>query len=1169
PRRAATVNVNVVDRSGELASGDDFYCVAGDSGRNALRVLINDALAPLGTPLLEVTGFSNLINGSVELAPGGAFFYYTPPQGFIGDASFDYSFSDGRGGTGSASASVKVGSIFVGDDHFSVLSGSIDNFLDVLVNDRRVPGGSPATVTLLGSPAGVSLNASGDAFFYTPPSGFLGILNFAYQVENDTAENFQGNVTVRVVEEGSDRNGAVVTIDVQGANDAPTLSGVTPIDFQRDDRSSKPFASVIIREVDGGGQVDGNGEIIANGTELLTVTVLIDDPAKGTLGYDPAPPATGGFTETSAGSGIYQFIGNADEANIAINSLCFIPTDGRIEWSKHETTTLTICVSDLIAPDVKSSLTTIEVYNIGQLFGDNWVFGNGCTLSWDERRNLTVGGGNPFGFPLGGGGTWSDPDTGQWLVYSDGVSAWNAQTGAKLTGADGTLGGSSSDSVNIPAMIVPKPGGDPRVNLYIFAFGSGNKNIHFTEIDLSVGADGAVVGTAGQEIVNTAPSQQGWVILPQANSIDYWLIIGNGNAYPVTAAGVGSPVTNFNLDGSGASFRYSPDRRRIAVGWSSPKMYLYDFDPLTGKFGPSRIELPMGNVYFEFSHDGSKLYVNDTGTNALYQYDLNADPGPGTPSAARSSAVTATQVLLHTYAAPDFAGDMALAPDGMIYIAGDNSVPPKLHVIGDPDASGTASDLQLDAVELSTGCQLRQGLYHGLRVDDLIGDSFALPQPEILETGVIASVDSGSWITVNLSRTYASMVVVATPQYGNAQVPLVPRIKNASGNTFELTLARLDNSTSPAFASVHYVVVEEGTHNAADHGITMEAVKFTSTVTDRKGSWSGQSRSYINSYNDPVVLGQVMSSNDPRFSVFWSRGSNASNPPSKTSLSVGKHIGEDTTITRAAETIGYIVIESGSGQAGSHTFSAFVGNDSILGMGNAPPYNYAVAGVSVPLAAVASSAAMDVNDGGWPVLYGAAPLTATSVSLAIDEDQLGDSERNHASEQVAVLIVGDAGSGGSGSPIVVDTAAASLRKWQNEYFDATQLAEPSLEPLLWGLGADADNDGRMNLEEYAFGLNPLRWDSGDVLRVWQEPKATGSGWDVRISFKRRTTDRLLNYRLERSKDFLAWEEVDGRQVTVVPVANTGVERVVVADPQQESTDQHAAGAIYYRVRVER
>jgi|GEM_PF-2148569 len=777
PIRAATVTITVTDRSGQLRGSNDAYGIAGDSRRNALRVLANDGVAGLGALPLAVTGFGTPNqNGTLEVAPAGEFIFYSPLAGFIGTETFTYTFSDGRGGTGSASVTLQVGEIFVGDDAFTVLSDSPAMTLAVLKDDRSLPDGplviqSVSDVTPNGPT--VALAADGKSVLYTPKAGFTGVDTFTYAVANDSGELFEASVTVRVMPKDSDRATAVVSVTVRGANDAPTIGGVQAIEFLRDDDVAKPFASVVIGEVD------------FAGLQPLTVKVIMDDAAKGDL----VKVGVGGtFIENPPGT--YTFIGTAAQATTAIRILCFVPTDNRIEWSKHETATFTICVSDGIAPEVKDTGTTIEVYNIGQQFADNWIFGNGCTLSWDERRTLTVGQKAPFGLPLGGGGTWSDPKTGEWLLYSDGVSAWipgaAGGLGALVDGASGTMGGASSDASMIPAMIVAKPGGDPRSELFVVAFGARSKNIHFTEIDLSLGTTGAVVGVAGREVGGSSPSQDGWVMLPQANNRDYWLIIGNGNAYPVTSTGVGTPVSNYNLDGSGASFRYSVDRRRIGVGWSSPKMYVYDFNPSTGVFGTSRIELNRGNVCFEFSHDGRKLYVNDTTAKALYQYDLSADPGPGTTTTTRSAAVQATEVLLHTYGAPDFAGDMALGPDGKIYIAGDASTPPMLHIIADPDASGAGAGLQLDAVALPAGCTLRQGLYHGLRVDDLIDEESDEPTGPF-EAGRLAGVSSDGWTTVTLERSYASMVVVATPEYPNTGVTaVVPRIRNAQGNQFEL-----------------------------------------------------------------------------------------------------------------------------------------------------------------------------------------------------------------------------------------------------------------------------------------------------------------------------------------------------------------------------------------------
>ena len=269
-------------------------------------------------------------------------------------------------------------------------------------------------------------------------------------------------------------------------------------------------------------------------------------------------------------------------------------------------------------------------------------------------------------------------------------------------------------------------------------------------------------------------------------------------------------------------------------------------------------------------------------------------------------------------------------------------------------------------------------------------------------------VNVGSaWETVNLTKTYTSIVVVATPNYDSGDAPGVVRIQNAAGNSFQI---RVDaaGATAVGTMDVHYVVMEEGVYDEA--GYKIEAVKFTSTVTDENNSWSGESRSYQQAYASPVVVGQVMTYNDPAWSVFWAAGGSRTSIPSGSALTVGKHVGEDGDTTRADEMIGYIVIEtnaSGTAQIEGLPYVAAVGGDTIRGMDNSPGYDYSYAAMANSKTAVGSLAGMDGGDGGWAVLYGTDPITPTgsTLRLAIDEDQLGNSERSHTTEQVAYFII--------------------------------------------------------------------------------------------------------------------------------------------------------------------
>ncbi len=299
------------------------------------------------------------------------------------------------------------------------------------------------------------------------------------------------------------------------------------------------------------------------------------------------------------------------------------------------------------------------------------------------------------------------------------------------------------------------------------------------------------------------------------------------------------------------------------------------------------------------------------------------------------------------------------------------------------------------------------GSYGGISITDVTVDITDNDSAGLnLDVGVVQNV-SDTWTTVNLTSTYSSMVVVASVNYDGSDAPMVTRVRNASGSSFELRVQRPNGgAVSVSGFPVHYFVVEEGVYTAANDGITMEAVRYTSTLTDRRGSWQGQSRSYSNSYSSPVVVGQVMSGNDQDWSVFWARGANRSSVPSASTLFVGKHVAEDSDTTRANETVGYVVLESGGGSVGSLSYSVAVGSDTIRGTGNSPPYSYSLSGIANPQAAVVSSAAMDGNDGGWPVLYGSTPLTSSSLNLSIDEDQIRDGETRHTTEQVAYIVFG-------------------------------------------------------------------------------------------------------------------------------------------------------------------
>jgi hypothetical protein len=265
-----------------------------------------------------------------------------------------------------------------------------------------------------------------------------------------------------------------------------------------------------------------------------------------------------------------------------------------------------------------------------------------------------------------------------------------------------------------------------------------------------------------------------------------------------------------------------------------------------------------------------------------------------------------------------------------------------------------------------------------------------------------------SWQTIRLPQAYAEPVIVATVDYLRGQPPAVARVRNAAGDRFELRVQSPGDLDALDDYGVRFVVVEAGVYTESVHGITMEAATTGSTRTDgQRAGWIGERIEYANRYDEPVVVGQVMSENDPAWSVFWARGVDRLSPPDSDHLFVGKHVGEDTQTERADETIGYVVIEAGAGSVDGLLYQAGVDASTVKGSGSADaPF---MVGHTVPGArnAVVSVAAMIGGNGGWPVLFDAGAIESGTLDLAIEEDRIRDLETFHAVEPVAFLVLGD------------------------------------------------------------------------------------------------------------------------------------------------------------------
>ncbi len=311
---------------------------------------------------------------------------------------------------------------------------------------------------------------------------------------------------------------------------------------------------------------------------------------------------------------------------------------------------------------------------------------------------------------------------------------------------------------------------------------------------------------------------------------------------------------------------------------------------------------------------------------------------------------------------------------------------------------------------LVAACLLLQGM--------LAGNLTAAVLTPDLEVHLIANV-STSWQTVPLSNTYTNAIPICNynlvsfagtnPNY--TYPPAVVRIRNITANSFDVRIQGWEDGPA-ATGNVHCLVSDEGAFTLPN-GTQYEAHTVLSDQTSGQfstdGGWNlglveNVSASITQTYNDHVVLGQVISYNDNRASAFYNNDCEArQNEPfhagQADGICVGKHIGMIPG-SRNTETIGYLVAEAGSGTVNNVAFELDSGADSVAGNSGANTgYPYTLSGdYSI---GVTAQQGEDGGNGSWSVLYGADPLPPNQIVNAVDEEiDAGDTSRNHTRERL-------------------------------------------------------------------------------------------------------------------------------------------------------------------------
>ena len=321
--------------------------------------------------------------------------------------------------------------------------------------------------------------------------------------------------------------------------------------------------------------------------------------------------------------------------------------------------------------------------------------------------------------------------------------------------------------------------------------------------------------------------------------------------------------------------------------------------------------------------------------------------------------------------------------------------------------------------------------------------------------------------SISLENTYTlpGPVVVCTYNLGSStDNEAVVRVDDVTTTDFEVRVQRpidgiadgINNDAAITPGDVFCLVAEEtfgtDTHTLVnDNGTNLifEAHRLDPTMVTNGQNASSSLIEGVevtatlsgNMYVAPRVLGQVMSydESNPLFSVFYSYDcEDADNRPFQGGLEngicIGKHIGQQNDNPpqndRSDEILGWIVVETITGDNSGATYQTGLTSDSIRGIGNSPPFSF---GVSETFDfAVATQEAQDGGQGGWAVFYGANPLANNELDLAIEEEtDAGDASRRHTTEEVAFWGFG-VKDFGDADPLIYGSASHNLAPFQQQ-----------------------------------------------------------------------------------------------------------------------------------------
>lgn len=197
-----------------------------------VNILANDT--DIDSPTLSVTGLTTPAHGTVAINQNGTV-TYTAGLGYTGPDSFEYTLSDGNGGTTTGTVNVTifpVNTAPVANLDAITLNEDVATVIAVLSNDTDTEN-QALTVTSVGQPEhGTAVINQNGTVTYTPTANYSGTDSFTYYISdgNGGAATSTVTLTVNAVNDNPVANGDSGTVQAGNAVTINVLSNDTDVE---------------------------------------------------------------------------------------------------------------------------------------------------------------------------------------------------------------------------------------------------------------------------------------------------------------------------------------------------------------------------------------------------------------------------------------------------------------------------------------------------------------------------------------------------------------------------------------------------------------------------------------------------------------------------------------------------------------------------------------------------------------------------------------------------------------------------------------------------------------------------------------------------------------------------------------------------------------------------